>query len=278
MREAASKIVKLNMPNCSYVSEGSLTATLNNDLLSIELETTKINLAKDNNDIARLKKLLCDGGVTQQQIDDAQIGIDNLKAKAKSLEKQISMSFVKAPIRGPVTNKMVEKGSLVAPSMQLATITNISKLKMQIYLTEEQVVTVKKGQTIEMKANLFPDEVFNGNITFIDVNAGPSRRYLVEVEFVNHGHRLKAGMTGTAFFNGGRSQQVLAVPRESIVGSLQEAKVYVIENEKAILRPVETGVVFGHNVQIRKGLKAGDSIVVSGQINISDGMAITISK
>lgn len=278
MSEAAGKIVKLRMANGSNVKEGAILATIDNDLLSIELETTNINLAKAENDLARLHKLLGDGGVTQQQIDDAKLGIDNLKAKAKSLKKRISMSYVKAPVSGTITNKTVEKGSLVAPSMQLATITNISRLKMQVFLTEEQVITVKKGEKIKLKVGLFPDEVFEGKITFIDVNAGPSRRYLVEVEVANPGHRLKPGMTGTAFFHGGQSQEVLAVPRESIVGSLQDARIYVIENDKAVLRPVETGLVFGHNVQIRKGLKAGDSIVVSGQINLTDGMAITVSN
>jgi membrane fusion protein, multidrug efflux system len=278
MSEAAGKIVKLNMANGVTVKEGTILAAIDNDLLTIELETTNINLAKAENDFSRLKKLLGEGGVTQQQIDDSKLGIDNLKAKVKSLEKQISLCYVKAAVSGTITNKMVEKGSLVAPSMQLATITNINRLKMQVYLTEEQVITVKKRQKIRLHAGLFPGKDFEGKITFIDVNAGQSRRYLVEVEIPNPGHRLKSGMTGTVYFDGSKSQEVLAVPRESIVGSLQDARVYVVENEKAILRPVETGLVFGHNVQIRKGLKEGDSIVISGQINLVDGMAISVSN
>ena len=278
MSEAAGKIVNLRMSNGASVNEGAVLAAIDNDLLSIELETTNINLAKAGNDLARLKRLMGEGGVTQQQIDDARLGRDNLKAKVKALEKQISMSYVKAPVSGTITNKMVEKGSLVAPAMQLATITNIDRLRMQVYLTEEQVITVKEGQKIRLHADLFPDDTFEGTITFIDVNAGPSRRYLVEVEIPNPGHRLKPGMTGEVLFEGGQSQEVLAVPRESIVGSLQDARIYVVENKKAVLRQVETGLVSGHNVQIRKGLSEGDSIVVSGQINLTDGMAISVSN
>ncbi|TAK46366.1 MAG: efflux RND transporter periplasmic adaptor subunit [Saprospiraceae bacterium] len=278
MSEAAGKIVKLSLSNGASVNEGAVLAAIDNDLLNIELETTNINLAKAGNDLARLKKLMGEGGVTQQQIDDAQLGRDNLKAKVIALEKQISMSYVKAPVSGIITNKMVEKGSLVAPAMQLATITNIDRLRMQVYLNEEQVITVKEGQKIKLHVDLFPDDTFEGTITFIDVNAGPSRRYLVEVEIPNQNHRLKPGMTGKVLFEGGPSQEVLAVPRESIVGSLQDARIYVVENKKAVLRQVETGLVSGHNVQIRKGLKEGDSIVVSGQINLTDGMAISVSN
>ncbi len=276
MSETAGKIVALNFNNGSTVQAGATLASVDNELLKIQLETTKTNLAKAENDLSRLQKLLGEGGITQQQIDDAKLGIENLRQQIKASDKQISMSYVKAPISGVVTNKMVERGSLIAPAMQLATITNISRLKMQVYLTEEQVVTVKKGQRIAMKADLFPDRNFEGTVTFIDVNADSSRRYLVEIEIVNLGDTLKAGMTGTVAFKGGSTRQVLAVPREAIVGSLQDAKVYVVENGKAVLRPVTVGSVFGNRVQVRDGLKEGETIVVSGQINLEDGKEINL--
>ncbi|MCU0348994.1 MAG: efflux RND transporter periplasmic adaptor subunit [Saprospiraceae bacterium] len=275
--ETAGKVISLNFDNGSVVQAGANLATVDNDLLRIQMETTKTNLAKAENDLTRLQRLLGEGGVTQQQIDDVKIQIDNLKQQIKGSEKQISMSYIKAPISGFVTNKMIEKGSLVAPGMQLAMITNISRLKMQVYLTEEQVVTVKKGQRIGMKADLFPDRNFEGTVTFIDVNADLSRRYLVEIEIANTGDVLKSGMTGTVYFKGGASRQVLSVPREAIVGSLQDAKIYVVENNKAVLRPVVTGSVFGNKVQIKEGVEAGVEIVVSGQINLQDGMDINVA-
>jgi RND family efflux transporter MFP subunit len=278
MSETAGKILTLNFDNGSTVQAGATLATVDNDLLRIQLETTKTNLAKAENDLTRLQRLLGEGGVTQQQIDDAKLGIDNLKQQIKGAEKQISMSYVKAPISGVVTGKMVEKGSLIAPAMQLAMITNISKLKMQVYLTEEQVITVKNGQRISMKADLFPDKNFEGMVTFIDVNADASRRYLVEIEINNLGDSLKAGMTGTVYFKGGATRQVLSVPREAIVGSLQDAKVYVVENGKAVLKPVVTGTVFNNHVHIKEGLSEGDEIVVSGQINLEDGKDINIAE
>lgn len=277
MSEAAGKIVQLNFDNGSSVSAGSTLATIDNDLLKIELETTKINLSKAENDYKRLSNLLGEGGVTQQQLDDAKLAIENLKAKIKGIEKQISMSYVKAPISGVVSNKIVEKGSLISPAMQLALITNVSRLKMQVYLTEEQVLSVKKGQRINLQADVLPDKKFEGTVSFIDVNAGQARRYLVEVEIPNPSGTLRAGMTGSASFDGAAAREVLAIPREAIVGSLQDAKVYVVSEGKAVLRPVETGLIFGDKVQIRNGLSEGETIVVSGQINLEDGTPIQIT-
>ncbi len=276
MSETAGKARKVNFENGTYVKEGATLLAIDNDLLRIQLISAKTNMAKAENDLKRLNNLLGEGGVTLQQVEEAELGIDNLEAQIKSLEKQISMTFVRAPISGMVSNKMIEKGSLVAPAMQIATITNISRLKMQVYLTEEQVVHLKTGHLTTLHSDLFPDEKLIGKISFIDVNAGIGKRYLVEIELPNPENKLKAGMTGTVYFEGESASEVLAVPRESIVGNLQAAKIYVVENNVAVLKSIKAGAIFGNNVQVKTGLQEGETIVVSGQINLEDGM--TISK
>ncbi len=278
MSEAAGKIVKLNFDNGSYVKEGTTLLAIDNDLLQIQLKTTKTNLKKAESDFNRLNKLLGDGGITQQQLDDAKLAIDNLNTKAESIDKQISMTFVHAPISGVISHKMVEKGSLVAPSMQIANITNIDRLKLQVHLSEEQIITVLKGQTTTLVADILPDQKMTGKVTFIDVNAGIGKRYLVEIEIPNRNGKLKSGMTATAFFDGGNSMEVLAISRESVVGNLRNAKVYLVEDGKALLRSIKTGLVFGNKIQVKSGLKAGDTIVVSGQINLEDGMEVSVAS
>lgn len=278
MSEASGKIVELNFDNGSYVKEGAVMAKIDDDLLRIELETTRTNLKKAENDLARLQALIGDGGVTQQQVDDATIALENIRSKIKALEKQISMTAVKAPISGFVSNKKVEKGSLVSPAVQLALITNTTKMKLQVYLTEDQVVHVRNGREIAVTVDQFPDLKLTGVVSFIDVNATPNKRYLVEVECPNPGNVLRSGMTATAHFGNGGPVEVLAVPREAIVGSLQDAKVYVLDGKKALLRPVQTGRIMGDKVEILSGLEQGETIVVSGQINLEDGKAIRVAN
>ena len=71
--------------------------------------------------------------------------------------------------------------------------------------------------------------------------------------------------------------ETLAIPRESIVGDLQNAKVYIVEEGKAVLRSIQVGTVFDKNIQVKKGLQEGETIVVSGQINLEDGMVIAVA-
>jgi RND family efflux transporter MFP subunit len=222
---------------------------------------------------------LGEGGITQQQVDDLTNNIENIKLQIKGQEKQISLTIVKAPISGTASNKQVEKGAVMAPGMKILDIIDIHRLKMAAYLTEEEVQQVRKGQRVELKADLYPSRTFSGIATLIDVKADNSKRFLVEVELDNPASApLKAGMDGHAIFNGGKQISILALPRNCVVGSIRSAKVYVLENNIAYLRPVELGTIYGDVVAILSGLKAGDVVVTSGQINLEDGMKVTVEN
>jgi RND family efflux transporter MFP subunit len=273
------RITQLNYKNGDVVSEGATILAVDHDLLENQLNISRLNLQKGQKDLERLKNLVGDGGVTQQQVDDLTNNIETIKLQIKGLEKQISLTIVKAPIGGSVSNKQVEKGAVMAPGMKILDIIDIRRLKMAVYLTEDEVQQVRKGQRVELKADLYPNRTFAGVATLIDVKADNSKRFLVEVELDNPASApLKAGMDGHAVFNSGKQLSILALPRESVVGSIRSAKVFVIENNIAHLRPVELGTIYGDVVAILDGLKAGDVVVTAGQINLEDGMKVTVEN
>ncbi|AEE51559.1 efflux RND transporter periplasmic adaptor subunit [Haliscomenobacter hydrossis] len=279
MSEAQGRITQLNVKDGSFVSEGAVILAVDNDLLKNQLDLARINLKKAENDVTRLKNLLGDGGVTQQQVDDAENGIENIKANIRGLEKQISMTYVRAPISGTVSGKTVEKGAFLAPAMKIMDIIDIRRLKMAAYLTDDEVLQIKKGQRVELRTDVYPNKAFVGVVNLIDVKADNAQRFLVEVELANPSATpLKAGMDGVAEFNTGRSASILALPRECIVGSARDAKVFVVENGVAKLRPVQLGNIYGDFAAVLSGLKAGETVVSSGQINLEDNMKVKVEE
>jgi RND family efflux transporter MFP subunit len=217
------------------------------------------------------------GGISQQQLDDAINAQENLKFQQITLEKQISFSKVKAPLSGTISNKMVEKGSFITPPMKLGDIVQTNKLYFQTYLTAEQLSFIKEGFVADIMADAMPDQNIKGAVTLIDVKADPSRRYLVELLVANPG-KLRPGMTGQVSFNNMASTEVLAIPRSCLVGSSRNASVYVIENGKAILRPIQVGIPSGNIVAVLSGLTITDEIVLTGQINLVDGAPVNVKN
>ena len=277
--DVQGRITQLNVANGSFINEGAVVLAVDNDLLKNQLDITKVNLKKAESDLSRLKNLVGEGGVTQQQVNDAEIAVENLKAQIKGFDKQLALTVVKAPISGIVSGKTIEKGASLGPGMQILNIVNVRRLKFQANLREEEVVQVKTGQKVELSADLYADRKFVGVVTYIAVKSDNAKRFLVELELDNPaGAPLKAGMNGHAFFSGGQSVNVLSLPREAIVGSVRDAQVFVVENNTARLKKVELGNIYGDFASVRSGLQNGDVVVVSGQINLEDGMKVTVER
>lgn len=277
--EVQGKITQLNYKNGDFINEGAVVLAVDNEALQIQLDIVRINIQKAEGDLTRLKNLLGSGGVTQQQVDDAQNGIENLRAQVRTLEKQLRNTQVKAPISGTVTNKTLEKGAFLAPAMKILDIVNINRLKLQVFLTEEEVFQIKKGQSVELVADLYPGQSLKGTVAFVDVQADNSRRFLVEIELNNPtGSPLKAGMSGKAFFSTGKQISILALPRECVVGSVRDASVFVVNGSTVSKQNVRLGRIFGEVAEVLDGLTEGQQIVVSGQINLSEGTKISIRE
>lgn len=277
MSEVSGRLTQVNFSNGSQVSAGKVLAAVDNDLIRKQIEIAKVNLTKAIRDTERLSNLAAGGGVPQQQLEDARNSVENLQAQVATLEKQLSMTNILAPFGGIITNKSVEPGAFVNPGVKLADLVQINTMYMQIYAVESQLPLIKVGQTAKISMDLFPDQTLNGRVSFIDVKADPSQRFLVELE-VNNPGQLRAGMNGSVSFVRPASAPVLTLPRSCIVGSLRDGHVYVLEGNKVAYRAVQTGTISNDFVEIKSGITEQDIIVLSGQINLSDGAEVTIKK
>jgi len=277
MSDVNGRITTLNFDDGTYVKTGSVLLTVDNELIQNELELLGLNLKKAEKDLQRMKNLLEEGGVTEVQFEEAKLGLDNLNVKIKSLNKRLNDTYVKAPISGTIANSRVEKGSYIAPGTPVADIVNVSTIYLNVYLTEGQVIAVKKGQTVSVTADVYPDREFTGKVHYINIKADETKRFMVEVALNNpSGTLLKAGMNGKADFVTKEKIAALTIPRAAFTGSIRDGQLYVIKETKAELRKVEIGETFGDQIEIIAGLTEGETEVLTGQVNLIDGAEVKI--
>jgi membrane fusion protein, multidrug efflux system len=154
---------------------------------------------------------------------------------------------------------------------------DVSRLKFIANVAESEVVHLRKGQKIRITTTLYPGVEYMGTVVSVGVKADDARRFPVEIEMVNDpANPLRAGMFGTASFGSGSPREALLVPRSSIIGSIKTPKVYVVENNTSILRTIRIGSANDHEVEVLDGLKEGDLVVTSGQINLDNNVAVKI--
>ncbi|MGB4958127.1 MAG: efflux RND transporter periplasmic adaptor subunit [Saprospiraceae bacterium] len=277
--ETQGRITNLYIKEGQTISKGQTIATINDAAIRSQLATAKASLAKSEKDVERYSNLLKVGAISQTQYEEVKLGMRNQETNVTSIEQQLQYNKVKAPMSGVVNELLLEEGSFVNPGTEIATIVDINNLKMIVKVDEKDIVKVKKGQLVNMTAEVYPDTKFQGRINQIAVQADESRKYEIAIEMNNNAKTpLKAGMYGTAAIPTGNAKAVehLYIPRKSVLGSIKNPQVYIARDNKAVLVDIEIGEANGELLVVKSGLKETDVIITTGQFNLENDRAIKI--
>ena len=278
--ENTGRITKIFVDEGSRVTKGQTLAILDAESLSADLEAAQATYQNALRDQERYTSSFATGGVTQQQLDQAKLNTKNALTRLKQASIKTGDANIKAPFSGIINKRFIEQGAYVAPGNQLFQLVDVSKLKLAVTVNESQVANLKLGDQVRIKSNVFPDKNFAGKISFIAPLADNSLNFPVEIQLTNNsGSDLKAGMYGTAIFEFPSQAPALTVPRTAFVGSVSSNRIYVLESGNvAKERKVIAGRVNGDQVEILEGLKEGETVITSGQINLTDGTKVTAIK
>ena len=265
-----------------YVKVGQTLLTMRGDVINVNAQQAQAVYANAKSDYARYENAYKTGGVTKQQLDQAKLALTNAQSSLTQANINVGDTRVKAPISGFINKKYIEPGSILTgmPATALFDIVNVSKLKLVVTVNENQVASLKVGNTINVTASVYPDKTFSGKITFIAAKADESLNFPVEIEIANNiNNDLKAGMYGTAnFASNQQKQHLMVVPRNAFVGSVSSNEIFVAENGVAKLKKVTAGRILGDQVEIINGLSDGEKVITTGQINLQDGNKVEIIK
>ena len=132
-------------------------------------------------------------------------------------------------------------------------------------MDESQVANLKLGQSIDVKASVFPEDTFQGKISFIAPLADASLSFPVEIQISNNSqNKLRAGMYGTAVFStkDGLSHATLVVPKEAFVDGVSSGQVFLINKDNTVtLTKVTPGRHFVAKLEIYEDVKMEQKMV-----------------
>jgi len=257
-------------------------ARIDAEIINTDRETAEATYQNALRDEARYQSSFATGGVTQQQLDQAKLSTQNAKLRLQASQRRVSDANIKSPINGIVNKRYIEVGAFVtAQGTQLFELVDVSRLKLKVNVNEAQVANLKIGDQINISSSVFPNDKFTGKVTFIAVKADATLNFPIEIEVTNNTkNSLKAGMYGTAVFNFPKQAPSILIPRTSFVGSVSSNQVFVYDSASQIakIRQVVSGRILGDNVEILDGLKEGETVITSGQINLTEGTAVSVVK
>jgi len=178
--------------------------------------------------------------------------------------------IVTSPADGIVAELGTREGMTVTSGALLFRINGLDTVWVNAELPESQVSLVRPGNAVEARAPALPGIVFSGRVSALlpEINAA-TRTLKARVELANPGRRLVPGMFATINFTPATRREALLVPTEAVIQTGKRSVVIVAQDDGRFAPVnVETGIEAGGRTEIRKGLAAGQKVVVSGQFLI----------
>lgn len=275
--EMGGQLVALYVKEGSYVKAGQVIAKLKGDQLNVSVNNAQANLDQALSALSRYEAAYKTGGVTALQLDQARLQVKNARAQVQSARLQSGDTRVVSKISGMVNKKMVELGSVIGAGTPIVQVVDISSLKLKVDVDESLVSQLSIGNTVAVKPSVI-DGSIDGRITFIAPSSNGALKFPVEITIANATKQLKAGMYGTALFKTSADGDVLTIPREAFVGGINDNLVFVVRDNVAYLTKIQSGTNYGDKVAVTGGLKEGDVVVTSGQINLVDKTKVKVIK
>ncbi len=261
-----------------FVQEGKSLIQIDDDLLQSQYMAAEANYQTSKRNLERYENASVSGGVSKIQLDSYHLNLKSAESQRSQLLKQIAWSRITAPFSGTITFRDVEIGAVVG-NAPLARITDMRQLKLEISVPEKEIMFFQEGDSTQITTDLEPGKTLVGSVDYVADRADESHNYVVKILLKNTSTTtpLKAGMYGTALISEGQQKEALLIPRAALLGSAKNPQVFVIENEKAVLKDIQTGSSNNDSFEVLQGLQAGDVVVTSGHINLTHGSHVQIA-
>ncbi len=275
--EAQGRVVKVMTQVGDFKQAGSVLFQLDDELKYESFKTADVNFQKAKKDFDRYEALYKNKSVTDAQYEQAKLAAQAAESQYVLAKREYNDTKVTTPISGFVSARLVDQGNFVTKNTVVANVVDISKLKVKLNVAEKDAFRLKPGDNVEVRTDVYQGYVFSGKISFISSKGDEAHTYPVEITLSNpKDHPLKSGMFGRIAFTSIKNSELLVMPREALIGSVKDAKVFTIENGIAKLHSVILGNAFENQIEVKDGLKSGDKIVVNGQNNLQDNDKVVV--
>lgn len=184
---------------------------------------------------------------------------------------------ITTPISGTVGMLFLDKGAMVAPQVPIAMIANIDKIKIKIGVTERDLPKVQKGESAVITVDAYPDKKFQGELKQISPFINPLTKTAEgEIIVPNQEHLLKPGMFARVELIIEEHTNTIVVPEKAVIERDDKRVIFVLKEDHAEMREVETGIESEGSIEVLKGLKIGEKVITLGNYGLRDNAKVRV--
>lgn len=267
------RIVALEAAEGRRVSRGDVLARLDDQELRARVDEIEARQMLLEAQARRVRALLATGSATHQAFDQIESELRQTTANLIATRKRLAEMTITSPLDGIVLRRDGEIGETAREGQVLFWVGRTEPLWITTDVDDDDIPLVAVGQRALVKSDAFPDRVFEGRIGEITPKGDTVQRtYRLRVNIASP-TELRIGMVVEVNIVVRETKDAVLVPSTAIRGK-QGKHIFVIDDNRATMRIVKTGVVGGRMTEILNGLTPGESVAVDPPARLRDGMRV----
>ncbi len=233
-------------------------------------------------DLARREALAQEQLVAAEELNRSRQDAERLAAGATAAKatrdwaaENLRRTDVRAARAGVVNTRTVETGQFVKEGDVLATIADVSRLRLRFKVSDAESLRAKEGDTVNFRVAALGSQDFPARLYHVSDVADPATRQVEVLAWVRNPGVLKPGFFAEVTLATDSKKGALVVPEGAIQASERGFITYAVEDGKARVKPIQIGLRTGTGiVEILSGLAAGQTVVIEGSDRLSDGLPV----
>ena len=276
--EISGRLVYLNINEGKTIGKGSLLAKIYDGDLQAQLKKLNVQVAVAEQTVKRMGELLKISGVSQQEYDLSTLQVNTIRADMEIVRTNISRTEIRAPFSGTLGLKNISSGAYITPQTTITTIRQNSQLKLDFVLPEKFTGSLKTGQSVNFMVEGNPKKYSARVIAAESGLAENTRSQNIRALVTNNDGKLLPGVFAKVVTDFNSDPNGLMIPTQAILPQARGKKVIVYRNGIATFIDVTTGIRDSSFIQIVTGLKAGDTVIITGLLSLKPDAKIEMSK
>ena len=276
--ETSGKITNIYFKEGAYVEQGQLLAKINDAPLQAELRRKNAQLKLMEDRMYRAKALLDKEAISREAFQEAEANLVALRAEIDGVKAQIQQTELRAPFSGVIGLRQVSQGAYVTTATSVAALTKTSPLKVEFSVPERYAGALPQGTplTFTVEGDLTSRQA---QVYAAESKVDPeTRTYTVRALYDNADRKLIPGRYVSVNLTTRQYERTIAVPSEAIVSEMGVDKVFLCKNNVAEPVEISKGLRTDAQVQVLSGLSVGDTVIISGTMQLRKGTKVKVNK
>ena len=276
--EVPGKITNLHIREGGFVKAGKLLATIDDVQLRANEEKMKVSLELAEKELERGKSLLAIQGITQEEVDRMENQVKSIIADLNINEVQQRKTKVYAPFSGVLGLKEVSLGAVITSNDPIVQLQQINPIKLEFEVPEKFLNLIRKGQRLSFNVQ-GTDKTYEATVYTRGTEISPTTRtFKVRAITSNKNGDLLPGQFAEIRLVTSVNNEAILIPTDAVIPVLGGKIVYLSKNGRAVASNVVTGNRKEDLIEIQEGVTAGDTILVSGLLALSNGVPVNVSN